>query len=103
MNVQSATKVFATFVPVAHIFQAIENTLLIVHPDAGVCQVAVVEFVAVRTCPVEGAVAPLTDTVVVADFSQLVIPEVNPVAVPVRLVPTQDIAPFILTVPSPFH
>lgn len=34
VNVQSATKVFATFVPVAHIFQAIENTRLILPQPA---------------------------------------------------------------------
>jgi hypothetical protein len=34
------------------------------------CQVAVVELVAVSTCPVDGAVAALTDTEVVADFSE---------------------------------
>ena len=56
--------------------------------DAGVCHVAAVPLVAVNTCPLVGAVAELTFTVVVADFKALVIPEVNPVAVPVMLVPT---------------
>lgn len=37
------------------------------HP-LGVCHVAVVELVAVRTCPEVGAVAALTETVVVALF-----------------------------------
>ena len=40
------------------------------------------------TCPVLGAVAADTSTVVVADFRALVMPEVRPVAVPVRLVAT---------------
>ena len=34
----------------------------------GVCHVAAVDEVAVRTCPEDGAVAALTATVVVADF-----------------------------------
>jgi len=55
-------------------------------PPDGVCQVAVVELVAVRTWPLEGAVAALTSTVVVADFKAFVIPDVSPVAVPVRFV-----------------
>lgn len=54
-----------------------------------VCQVAVVELVAVSTCQLDGAVAALTSTVVVALFRALVIPDVNPVAVPVQLVNTQ--------------
>lgn len=37
--------------------------------DDGVCQVAVVPAVAVRTCPDVGAAAALTSTVVVALFS----------------------------------
>lgn len=40
-----------------------------VAPPAAVCQVAAVLLVAVRTCPVEGAVAEETFTVVVADRS----------------------------------
>ena len=59
-------------------------------PAAGVCQVAVVELVAVRTCPEDGAVAALTSTVVVALFRALVIPDVRPVAVPVTFVITPD-------------
>lgn len=59
-------------------------------PAAGVCQVAVVELVAVRTCPEDGAVAALTSTVVVALFNALVIPDVRPVAVPVTFVITPD-------------
>ena len=38
----------------------------------GVCHVAVVLLVAVKTCPVVGAVAALTSTVVVALFKELV-------------------------------
>ncbi len=38
-------------------------------PPDGVCQVAAVQDVAVRTCPEVGAVAALTLTVVVALFS----------------------------------
>lgn len=38
-------------------------------PPPNVCQVAVVEEVATRACPLVGAVAPDTLTVVVADFS----------------------------------
>jgi hypothetical protein len=55
-----------------------------------VCHVAAVVQVAVNTCHVDGAVAALTSTVVVADFSAFVIPEVNPVAVPVKFVATQE-------------
>ena len=44
------------------------------HPDAeGVCHVAVVELVAVRTCPDEGAVALETFISVVADLSTLAV------------------------------
>jgi len=53
-----------------------------------VCQLAAVELVAVKTCPVVGAVAPFTTTVVVAELIPLEIPAVNPEAVPVRFVPT---------------
>lgn len=59
------------------------------HPE-GVCHVAAVQLVAVSTCPLVGAVAALTSTVVVADFRAFVIPEVSPVAVPVRFVATPD-------------
>lgn len=38
-------------------------------PPDGVCHVAVVPLVAVSTCPEVGAVAALTETVVVADFN----------------------------------
>jgi hypothetical protein len=58
-------------------------------PLLGVCQFAAVQDVAVRTCPVVGAVAALTSTVVVAVFNQFVIQEVNQAAVQVRLVATQ--------------
>lgn len=57
-------------------------------PPLGVCQVAAVLDVAVRTCPIVGAVEALTSTVVVALLRAFVIPEVRPVAVPVRLVAT---------------
>lgn len=63
----------------------------LVIPHDAVCQVAVVELVAVRTCPEEGAVAALTSTVVVADLRALVIHEVNPVPVPVIFVPTRAV------------
>ena len=56
-----------------------------------VCHVAVVLLVAVSTCPFVGAVAPLTDTVVVADFNPLAavdVPALRLAAVPVRLVAT---------------
>ena len=45
-------------------------------------------LVAVNTCPLVGAVAADTSTVVVADFSALVIQEVRFAAVPVALVAT---------------
>lgn len=46
-------------------------------PHDGVCQVAVVELVAVNTCPFDGAVAALTETVVVALFSPYAIASVQ--------------------------
>ncbi len=50
-------------------------------PEAGVCQLADVLFIAVSTCPAEGAVAAETDTVVDALFNDrastlLVVPEI---------------------------
>lgn len=54
------------------------------------CHVAVVDDVATSDWSAAGAVAALTSTVVVADFSAFVIPEVNPVAVPVKFVATQE-------------
>ena len=69
------------------------NVTLVTVPDPllGVCHVAAVLLVAVSTCPLDGAVAPLTATVVVALFKPLAavaVPDVNPDAVPVMLVPT---------------
>jgi hypothetical protein len=58
-----------------------------------VCHVAAVPLVAVNTCPIVGAVAALTETVVVAEvnpFDVVAIPAVNPEAVPVIFVPTND-------------
>ena len=68
--------------------KVVENFVLGAH-QLGVCHVAAVEEVAVNTCPELGAVAALTSTVVVADLRAFVIPEVNPVAVPVALVATR--------------
>lgn len=56
---------------------------------AGPCQVAAVPEVAVKICPVVGAVALLTFTVVEALAKACVMPDVKPVAVPVMLVPTR--------------
>lgn len=44
--------------------------------EAGVCHVAAVELVAVRTCPDDGAVAELTFTTVVAEFNAFVLADV---------------------------
>jgi len=58
-----------------------------------VCHVAAVPLVAVSTCPVVGAVAALTETVVVAEFKPfdvVAIPAVRPAAVPVIFVPTKE-------------
>lgn len=54
-----------------------------------VCQVAVVAEVAFNTCQLDGAVAALTSTVVVALLRALVMPDVSHVAVPVQFVKTQ--------------
>ena len=59
-------------------------------PPLGVCQVAAVLLVAVSTCPLVGAVAPETETVVVAVLrprAAVASPAVRPEAVPVRLAP----------------
>lgn len=64
-----------------------------VWPPEGVCHVAAVPEVAVSTCPVVGAVAALTATVVVAEFNPfaaVAAPAVSPAAVPVRFVATPD-------------
>ena len=61
---------------------------------AGVCQLAAVPLVAVRTCPAPGAVAPLTTIVVVAEFSAfavVAIPAVKLAAVPVAFVSTIEL------------
>ena len=58
-------------------------------PELGVCQFAAVLLVAVSTCPVVGAVALLTTTVVVAElmpFAAVAVPAVRLAAVPVRFV-----------------
>jgi hypothetical protein len=54
--------------------------MVTVVPLAGVCQVAAVLLVAVRTCPVVGAVAVFTAMVVVADLRALVLDDVPPPA-----------------------
>ena len=62
-------------------------------PEATVCQVAVVELVATNACPLLGAVAAETETVVVAllmPSAAVAWPAVRLAAVPVMFVPTND-------------
>ena len=66
-------------------------TLVTVPVPLTVVHVAAVPLLAVRTCPDVGAVAAETSMVVVADFKALVMPDVNPVAVPVQFVRTPDV------------
>lgn len=61
----------ASPVPVAPFTEVFQES----PPAEGVCQVAAVHEVAVRTCPEVGAVADDTFTVVVADLSASVEPE----------------------------
>ena len=56
-------------VPVKPLAETTDTDVTI--PAGGVCQVAAVELVAVRTCPLLGAVAPLITMVVVAVFNPL--------------------------------
>jgi hypothetical protein len=68
------------------------NTCMAVNPPAlGVCQVAAVELVAINACPAVGAVAPLTDTVVVADFIPYAIASVQLERLPLEGVPSTGV------------
>ena len=77
----------------AVLFAVNVEILVIALPPDGVCQVAAVELVAVSTCPLDGAVAPDTEIVVVAllrPFAAVAVPAVKLLAVPERLVAVPD-------------
>jgi len=74
--------------PLAVTVVAVTAAGVVAPPLAAVCHVAAVPDVAVNTWPTVGAAPTDVFTSVVALFSAFALPEVNPVAVPVRLVAT---------------